>query len=271
MTAAASASASDDRPQQLPLEGRILTQDLTVVFDLDSREPTTALERINVHIRPKEFVGIVGSNASGKSTLLRVIAGTQHSTSGYLYIDDADVTDKDGHVRAQRVAMVTQSPQAGCVPNLTVEENLCLALLKGRRLTPKLVPSTALRQQIFSTLDGYRIPLRDELDRLPGELSGGQRQMLVMAMALAQRPSILLLDEHTAALDLSNRTVVNELTTRIAGRREMTIVMVSHNLDEAIRMTERLLVLRQGRIVKDVKGPERQRLTSRGILDDYFA
>jgi putative ABC transport system ATP-binding protein len=252
-------------------QGQILTQDLTVVFDPDSRAPTIALQGINVLIRPSEFVGIVGSNASGKSTLLRVIAGAQRVTSGFLYIDDADVTCTDGHVRAKRVAMVTQNPQAGCVPNLTVEENLCLALLKGRRLTPRLVPGSSLREEIAKTLEDYHIPLRDELSRLPGELSGGQRQMLVMGMALAQRPSILLLDEHTAALDLANRSVINELTGRIAERKKMTVVMVSHNLDEALRMTERLLVLRQGTIAKDVKGRDKQRLTTRELIDDYFA
>jgi len=253
------------------IDGRILTQELTVVFDPDSAEPIIALDKINVHIRPREFVTIVGSNASGKSTLLRVIAGAQRPTSGFLYIDQTDVTHENGRVRARQVAMVTQSPQAGCVPNLTVAENLCLALLKARRLKPRPAPSRRLMQEITSTLETYAIPLRDELDRVPRELSGGQRQMLVMAMALAQRPRILLLDEHTAALDQANRAVVNELTGRIARRKEMTILMVSHNLDEALRISERILILRQGQLAMDAKGPDKRGLTTRRLLDDYFS
>ena len=250
--------------------GRIVTKNLTVVFDLTSKEPTTALDKVNIYIRPREFVSIVGSNASGKSTFLRVVAGAQCPTAGRLYIDGLDVSleDKQGWVR--NVAMVTQSPQAGCVPNLTVEENLCLALLKNKRLRLRSVPSRDLQRQIFDILDAYKIPIGEELDRLPVQLSGGQRQMLVMAMALAQRPKILLLDEHTAALDVSNRALVNDLTVRIASRKEMTIVMVSHNLDEALTLSDRLLVLKQGAIIMDVKGEAKARLTTRRILDECF-
>lgn len=247
----------------------VATVDLTVILDAGGARSIKALDSLTLLVRKSEFVAIVGRNGSGKSTLLRTIAGLQRPTQGWVYVGQAEVGAVPSYRRTRKVALVPQSPGGGCVPNLTVGENLYLAHRKGLRMRPQRAWSASSERKIFEALDQHAVPFRREwLTRYPAELSGGERQLVVMAMALLQQPSILLLDEHMAALDIHHSVQIRTLTEAVAKTGKFTILMVSHDLETAIAMAKRVLVLREGSCVKDSRNPSADEGEIRRLLNE---
>ncbi|MBS1912981.1 MAG: ATP-binding cassette domain-containing protein [Bacteroidetes bacterium] len=244
----------------------IRIESLTATFGADIPNRVTALHDITLDISEREFVVVIGSNGSGKSTLLNVLAGTVQPERGRVLIGNTDATRLRAHDRAHLVGRVFQNPFSGTAPTMTVAENLRLAELRG-------VPKGLRRRLDARRIDGYRghvaelgMGLEDRMGTPIGLLSGGQRQALTLLMATLRRPEILLLDEHTAALDPESAEQVLLLTDRLIERHRLTAVMVTHDMNEAARFGNRLLMMNAGRIVLDAAGAEKQALTPGGLL-----
>ncbi|HVZ39890.1 MAG TPA: ATP-binding cassette domain-containing protein [Candidatus Kapabacteria bacterium] len=247
----------------------IRIESLSATFGADTPNPVTALDDITLGIAEREFVVVIGSNGSGKSTLLNVLAGTVRPRRGRVLIGNTDATRLQAHERARLVGRVFQNPFSGTAPAMTVAENLRLAELRG-------VPKGLHRRLDARRIGEYRghvaelgMGLEDRMGTAIGLLSGGQRQALTLLMATLRRPEILLLDEHTAALDPGSAEQVLRLTDRLIERHRLTAMMVTHDMNEAARFGNRLLMMNAGRIVLDAAGQEKQALTPGSLLERF--
>ena len=209
---------------------------------------------------------MIGGNGAGKSTLLNAVAGTWLVDSGTISIDGVNVTRLPEHKRAQFIGRVFQDPMMGTAATMQIEENLALALRRGKRRTLRAGITAAERDQYRELLKILGLGLEDRLTTKVGLLSGGQRQALTLLMATLQKPKLLLLDEHTAALDPKTAAKVLETTERIIQRDHLTTLMITHNMRDAIAHGNRLIMMYDGRIVVDVSGEEKQRLTVEDLL-----
>lgn len=222
-----------------------------------------------------QFVVVIGSNGSGKSTLLNLIAGTLRAGGGSLELDGRDLVGWPDYRRARVIGRVMQNPLDGTAPSLTIAENLRLAECRrrsvfGRRgLFGGLHPSRSDRRRYAALLEELGLPLADRLDTLVGQLSGGQRQTISLVMATLGQPQLLLLDEHTAALDPRAEATVMELTERLVRRLGTTTLMVTHSLDQALRYGDRLVMLQDGRLIGDWSAAERQQFTPASLRALY--
>ena len=240
--------------------------DLHVIFNRHEALETHALRGINLAINSGEFVTVIGSNGAGKSTLLGAIAGDNATSQGKIHIDNVNVTRWPPYARARYVARVFQDPMMGTCANLTVEENLSMAMMRGRqrRLKQAINPS---RRHLFSQrLAELGLGLENRLQDLVGQLSGGQRQALSLIMATLSDSQILLLDEHTAALDPRMVGFVTALTQRIYETYHLTILMVTHSMQAALHNGSRTLMLHQGNLILDISGKERNKMTVSDLL-----
>lgn len=228
-----------------------------------------ALQGLSLTMDEGDFVTVIGSNGAGKSTLLNAVAGRLIADTGSIRIDGTDVTRLPDHKRARYVGRVFQDPLAGTAPTLTIEENLSLALLRGRRrgLGPGL--SKKRRAQFVDQLALLELGLEDRLTAKVGLLSGGQRQALSLLMAGFTQPRIMLLDEHTAALDPQRAELVTTLTQRIVSKGGLTTLMVTHNMEQAIRLGNRLIMMHEGRIVYEADAETKSRLTVPDLLREF--
>lgn len=228
---------------------------------LGGRETITAIDGIDLTIEPGETIALIGSNGAGKSTLLSLFLGSQFLDEGRLEIDGQDWSGLASWQRASRVAMVRQNPEMNVLGGLTIEENFALALQGPRnalRLRP--VPRGEIRRMAGEALAVFGMGLEDRLDQSSATLSGGQRQAIAVAMAAVRRPGLLLLDEHTAALDPKRARIIGEETTHVARRFGMTAVMVTHDLAHAMRESDRVLMMHRGCVVLDIAGEEKTRI-----------
>ncbi|WP_406676712.1 ABC transporter ATP-binding protein [Neomoorella carbonis] len=235
-------------------------------FNPGSVNEKVALKDITLHVKPGQVVTIIGSNGAGKSTLLNVIAGVYEIEAGKVLLDDRDITRCPEHVRAAWIGRVFQDPLRGTAASMTIEENLALALRRGRprRLCRGITPA---ERQIFKEhLALLGLGLEERLSTRVGLLSGGQRQALTVLMATIATPKLLLLDEHTAALDPRTARTVLGLTEKIIARHQLTTLMVTHNLEQALRTGDRTIMMHEGRIILDLSGPERARTTVSDLL-----
>ena len=217
----------------------------------------TALNDLSVHLAPGDFVTIIGSNGAGKSTLFNAVAGSFYVDAGTITLDGRDITYLPEHKRAKIIGRMFQDPLKGTAPNMTIEENLALAYVRSGE-----------KSSLFSTLkkkdkDIFR------LKHPVGLLSGGQRQALTLLMATMSTPKILLLDEHTAALDPGTAEKVLELTKHIVEKDHITCMMITHNMHQALELGNRTFLMSDGNIVLDVKGEERKGLTVDDLLDKF--
>ncbi|MEE6281797.1 ABC transporter ATP-binding protein [Georgenia sunbinii] len=228
-----------------------------------------ALDGISLQLEPGEFTTVIGSNGAGKSTLLNIIAGTLTPGSGRVVVDGNDVTRLPDHRRAAHVGRVFQDPLAGTAPDMTIEENLAIAYSRGQRRGLRLGVTRAKRQFFQQELASLELGLERRLKTKVGMLSGGQRQALSLLMATFSEPKILLLDEHTAALDPQRAALVSKLTAEAVERHHLTTVMVTHNMEQALRLGTRLVMMHEGRIVVDVAGERKQRATVQDLLDAF--
>ena len=231
-------------------------------------EPNTIFENLSIDIEDGEFVSIIGSNGTGKSTLLNIISGLIKESSGQITLDSTTITNLAEYKRTQIVSRVFQDPSLGTCPSMTVRENLSLALNKGKLLNLK----KCLRHKtndLEHLLEGISLDLKKYLDIKVQYLSGGQRQSLSLIMSSLASPKVLLLDEHTAALDPKTSNEVIELTNKIVREKNITTLMVTHNLKHALQYGDRLIMLHKGEVVLDVKGKEKEQLTVEEILEKF--
>jgi putative ABC transport system ATP-binding protein len=220
-----------------------------------------ALAGVDLALEEGDFVTVVGSNGAGKSTLLDVVCGNQLSDGGSIAIDGRDVTSAPVYVRAQSIGRVNQDPRSGSAPNLTVEQNMALALLRGAKRGLGTGVTTSRREHFREVLKPFGLGLEERLSAPAGTLSGGQRQALSLALAKLVPPRLLLLDEHTAALDARVAPIVLELTRALVEGEHMTSLMVTHNLEHAIFYGNRLVMMHAGRLVLDIAGEQKRSLT----------
>ena len=228
-----------------------------------------ALVDVDLHLNEGDFVTVIGGNGAGKSTMLNAVAGTWPVDAGRIRIDGVDVTAMPEHKRAAFIGRVFQDPMLGTAPDMQMEENLALAMRRGRRRTLRWGVTKAERELFRQRLQEFDLGLEDRLTAKVGLLSGGQRQALTLVMASIQRPKLLLLDEHTAALDPKTAEKVLALSDRVVSENKLTALMVTHNMHDAIAHGNRLIMMSGGRIVYDVSGEEKQKLTIDALIKKF--
>lgn len=227
------------------------------------------MRNLSLTLEEGEFVTLIGGNGSGKSTLLNCIAGVHAVDEGSIIIDNIDVTKFTEHKRAGVLGRVFQDPMVGTAANMGIEENLALAYRRGMKRTLKWGISHKERELYKELLKPLELGLENRLDAKVGLLSGGQRQALTLLMATLKKPKLLLLDEHTAALDPKTATKVLELSNKYIKEGKLTALMVTHNMRDAIKHGNRLIMMYDGRIILDIKGEEKQKLTVENLLQRF--
>ncbi len=225
-----------------------------------------ALRGVSLHLKPGDFVTVIGGNGAGKSTLMNTVAGVYPVDSGSISIDGVDVTALPEHKRAKFIGRVFQDPMMGTAASMQIEENLALASRRGKPRTLRPGITRTEREGYRQQLKILGLGLEDRLTAKVGLLSGGQRQALTLLMATLQKPKLLLLDEHTAALDPKTAAKVLEVTQRIVERDSLTTLMITHNMKDAIAYGNRLIMMYDGRILVDVAGEEKSKLTVEQLL-----
>jgi len=244
-------------------------QDLHLTFNAGTPIQTRALRGMTLDIPAGQFVAVIGSNGAGKSTLLNAVSGDVSVDRGTILIDGRDVTDQPVWERADKVARVFQNPMAGTCENLSIEENMALASGRGLRRGLRRSVTTAMREEYRARLATLGLGLENRLSDSIGLLSGGQRQAVSLLMAALQPSRILLLDEHTAALDPRTAAFVLELTCRIVEEAKLTTMMVTHSMRQALDVGQRTVMLHQGQVVLDVHGEERNGLDVPDLLNMF--
>ncbi len=228
-----------------------------------------ALKNLSLNIEEGEFVTVIGSNGAGKSTLLNTIAGEFTPSSGQIFIDEEDVTKESTNLRAKHVARVFQDPVAGTCAHLTIAENLALALCRGKNRSLKSAVNRSSRDYFQSVLQPLNLNLENRLDTQMAMLSGGQRQAVSLLMATLSPLKILLLDEHTAALDPKTSRFVMDITEKIIKNKKLTALMVTHSLSSALKYGTRTIMLHEGKLIKDISGEERALLTPQDLMQQF--
>lgn len=239
------------------------------VFNSGTPDEKVALNGIAMEVREGEMVTIIGSNGAGKSTLLNLVAGVLRPDEGRIFIGPVEVTDWPEHRRARYIGRVFQDPTAGTAPNMTIEENLALAYTRQMRRTFRRGVSADRRRHFREALAILGIGLENRLGVKVGALSGGERQALALLMATLTRPRLLLLDEHTAALDPKRASWIAALTERLVREMGLTALMVTHNMKQAIELGDRLLMMDEGEIILAFDAAEKKTLTVEKLLQAF--
>ena len=228
-----------------------------------------ALVDFSLHLNPGDFVTVIGGNGAGKSTFLNAVAGVWPVDTGKITLDGEDITPLPEHKRAVHIGRVFQDPILGTAPNMQIEENLALAFRRGQRRGLRWGITQQERELYREKLKTLGLGLEDRLTVKVGLLSGGQRQALTLLMASLRKPKLLLLDEHTAALDPVTAAKVLELSDRIISENALTAVMITHNMKDAIKHGNRLIMMDQGHIILDISGEDKQKLTKQDLMDRF--
>ena len=228
-----------------------------------------ALKDINLTIEDGEFVTVIGGNGAGKSTMLNIIAGSIPVDSGSIVVDDIDITNLPEYKRAAILGRVFQDPMMGTAPTMQIDENLAIAARRGDKRGLKWGISNKERVKYQELLKDFELGLEDRLSAKVGLLSGGQRQALTLLMATLRKPKVLLLDEHTAALDPKTAAKVLDITDKIIEKANLTTFMVTHNMKDAINHGNRLLMFNEGKIILDIKGEDKKKLTVEKLLKQF--
>lgn len=242
-------------------------QALHKVFNENTINENKVFSNFSIEVNEGDFITIIGSNGAGKSTLLNIISGNIECDEGIIQLNGKDVSNKDEYKRSKMIGRVFQNPSLGVAPNMTILENLSLADNKGKPfgltlgINKKRIP---YYENLLKELD---LGLEDKLYNKVSLLSGGQRQALTMLMAVMSKPKLLLLDEHTAALDPKTSLKIMEITEKIVKDTNITTMMVTHNLNQAIKTGNRLIMMHRGKILIDVKGTEKKQLTTEKLMN----
>ncbi len=228
-----------------------------------------ALRDVNLTLNDAEFVTVIGSNGAGKSTILNMVGGKLRPDTGTVSIDGKEVTRLPDHARAKYIGRVFQDPMAGTAPNMSIEENMALALGRGKFRGLAMGVNKAKRELFVEELKSLELGLENRLKAKVGLLSGGQRQALSLLMATFSGPKILLLDEHTAALDPQRAALVARLTEEIVERHKLTTLMVTHNMEQALRLGTRLIMMHDGQIILDLDSEQKAKMTVPDLLHEF--
>ncbi len=244
-------------------------QDLHQIFHPGEVNEVHALRGIDLYLAPGELVTVIGSNGAGKSTLFNVVAGVYGPTEGNIQIDGVDVTKWSEPKRASLIGRVFQDPLSGTASSMTIAQNLTLALLRDQRLRFRSAVDSSRRQLFKDLLAPLELGLENRLDARVSLLSGGQRQALTLLMATMARPKILLLDEHTAALDPATAATILDLTKEIIEHQDLTTLMITHNMQQALTTGDRTLMMDRGQFVLDLTSEEQADLTVQDLVDKF--
>jgi len=242
-------------------------KNVTKTFNPGTVNEKVALNDLSLTLKDGDFVTVIGGNGAGKSTMLNAIAGVWKPDAGRVILDGVDMTDMPEHKRAKYLGRVFQDPMMGTAANMQIEENLALAKRRGKRRGLAWGIRSAERAEYKDLLKSLDLGLEERMTVKVGLLSGGQRQAVTLLMASMNRPKLLLLDEHTAALDPRTAEKVLQITERIVTENKLTTLMITHNMKDAIAHGNRLIMMHEGRIIVDVEGEEKAKLTVEDLLD----
>ena len=238
-------------------------------FNAKTVNEKVALNGAQLHLDDGDFVTVIGGNGAGKSTMLNAIAGVWPIDEGQIIIDGKDVTALPEHRRAAMLGRVFQDPMTGTAATMQIEENLALAARRGVKRTLRIGITKAEREGYREKLSSLGLGLEDRMTTKVGLLSGGQRQALTLLMATLKKPQMLLLDEHTAALDPRTAAKVLQLTNQIVSENKLMTMMVTHNMRDAIAYGNRLIMMHEGRVILDIKGEEKKNLTVEMLMEQF--
>lgn len=244
-------------------------QDLHKTFNIGTINEKVALDGVNLQLNEGDFVTIIGGNGAGKSTTLNAIAGTWPVDRGKILIDGKDITRLSEHKRAAYLGRVFQDPMIGTAATMGIEENMAIAARRGERRSLRWGISKAQREAFRKKLAELNLGLEDRMGSKVGLLSGGQRQAITLLMAALKKPKLLLLDEHTAALDPKTAAKVLEISDKIIAENGLTAMMVTHNMKDAIAHGNRLIMMHEGRVIYDVSGEEKKKLHVSDLLSKF--
>ncbi len=242
---------------------------ITKVFNRGTVDEKVALNDLSLTLNDGDFVTVIGGNGAGKSTMQNAICGTWQPDEGQVILDGIDVTALPEHKRAKYLGRVYQDPMMGTAAGMQIEENLALAARRGKPRTLRPMITKDERESYRRLLEELGLGLESRLSTKVGTLSGGQRQALTLLMATLQSPKLLLLDEHTAALDPKTAARVMELTDKIVSETKLTTLMITHNMRDAIHYGNRLIMLHDGHVILDISGEDKEKLTVPELLEMF--
>jgi len=234
----------------------LICTNIKKTFDKGLATEKVALGGVNLNLQESDFITVIGGNGAGKSTFLNAVAGVFDVDTGTVIVDKCDVTRQPEHIRARLIGRVFQDPRMGTAPSMSIEENLAIAYRRCKRRTLHWGIRRSERAIYRESLATLGLGLEDRLTVKVGTLSGGQRQALTLLMATIQKPKLLLLDEHTAALDPKTAKIVLDLTEKLVRENQLTTLMVTHNMRDALKSGNRLMMMHEGRIILDVQDAE---------------
>ena len=239
------------------------------VFNEGTPDEKIALDNINLHLAPGDFVTIIGSNGAGKSTMMNMISGALTPDFGEVIIDGNEVIRLPEHKRSQYIGRVFQDPMAGTAPSMTIEENLAIAYSRSAKRGLRIGVDKKRREFFKESLARLGLNLENRLSAKVGLLSGGERQALSLLMATFTKPSILLLDEHTAALDPSRAELITNLTKQLVEEDKLTTLMVTHNMQQALDLGNRLIMMDKGQIILEIGAADKPGLTIPDLMNEF--
>ena len=244
-------------------------KNISKTFNPGTINEKRALSDLNLHLEPGDYVTVIGGNGAGKSTMLNAIAGVWPVDEGCIILDGNDVTAMPEHKRAWLIGRVFQDPMMGTAPNMQLEENLALARRRGQKRGLRWGVTKEERAEYHERLKVLGLGLENRMTARVGLLSGGQRQAVTLLMASLRQPKLLLLDEHTAALDPATAAKVLDLSDKIVEENKLTTLMITHNMTDAIQHGNRLIMMNEGKIILDVRGEEKGHLTRRELVEKF--
>lgn len=247
----------------------LTVNNVTKVFNHSTVNQKLALNKVSLELANSDFVTVIGSNGAGKSTLMNAVAGNFSIDSGDIFIGDQNITNLPQYKRAAFISRVFQDPMLGTAGSMTIEENMVMALRRGYKRRLRKGITGRERSRFKDELKKLGLGLEDRLANRVNLLSGGQRQALTLLMATLQEPKLLMLDEHTAALDPKTAEKVLDLTCRVTESAGLTTLMITHNLHHALTIGNRTIMMHEGRIILDIKGTERENMTIEKLLDMF--
>ena len=243
--------------------------EISKTFNPGTINEKRALHKLSLHLNPGDFVTVIGGNGAGKSTMLNAIAGVWPVDEGRIVLDGNDVTALPEHKRAWLIGRVFQDPMMGTAPNMQLEENLALAKRRGQKRGLSWGVTKEEREEYRERLKTLGLGLEDRMTARVGLLSGGQRQAVTLLMASLRQPQLLLLDEHTAALDPATAAKVLDLSDQIVSENQLTTLMITHNMTDAIQHGNRVIMMNNGQVILDVSGEAKKHLTRRELVDKF--
>lgn len=243
-------------------------ENIGITFNPGTPDENNALKNINLTVEKGDFITVIGSNGAGKSTLYNIISGNLTPTTGKILLDEKNITKDPEYKRANYIGRIFQNPLLGTAGKMSLQDNMMICYKKGWKGL-KISLNKKMKQYFKEQLVQLDMGLEDRLNDNVNQFSGGQRQALTLLMAVMSKPEILLLDEHTAALDPSNADIIMKLTKKFADENKLTVMMVTHNMQQALEYGNRLLMMDDGEIIMDIKGKEKENLTLDDIAERF--